>query len=134
MTSENEKSDLHSHHEELVGGPYNQMKSIFESSEQPMYLYLDDTHKTCNQKFASLLGYKTPNEWASVEELSDLVEEESMKSLAAAYNEAMTRKVGSTINVEWRKKSGDKVDTSVILVPIAYDGHLFALHFVSPKA
>jgi len=113
---------------------YNQMKSIFESSEQPMYLYLDDTHKTCNQKLASFLGYKTPNEWASVEEFSDLVEEKSMKSLAAAYNEAMTRMVGSTINVEWRKKSGDKVDTSVILVPIAYDGHLFALHFVSPKA
>jgi len=132
MTSENEKSDLHSHHEELVGGLYNQMKSIFESSEQPMYL--DDTHKTCNQKLASLLGYKTPNEWASVEEFSDLVEEKSMKSLAAAYNEAMTRKVGSTINVEWRKRSGDKVDTSVILVPIAYNEHLFALHFVSPKA
>jgi carbohydrate-binding DOMON domain-containing protein len=134
MTSENEKSDLHSHHEELVGGLYNQMKSIFESSEQPMYLYLDDTHKTCNQKLASLLGYKTPNEWASVEEFSDLVEEKSMKSLAAAYNEAMTRMVGSTINVEWRKKSGDKVDTSVILVPITYSEHLFALHFVSPKA
>ena len=134
MTSDNEKSDLHSHHEELVGGLYNQMKSIFESSEQPMYLYLDDTHKTCNQKLASLLGYKTPNEWASVEEFSNLVEEKSMKSLAAAYNEAMTRKVGSTINVEWRKKSGDRVDTSVILVPIAYDEHLFALHFVSPKA
>jgi carbohydrate-binding DOMON domain-containing protein len=134
MTSENDKSDLHSHHEELVGGLYNQMKSIFESSEQPMYLYLDDTHKTCNQKLASLLGYKTPNEWASVEGFSDLVEEKSMESLAAAYNDAMTRMVGSTVNVKWLKKSGDKVDTSVILVPIAYNEHLFALHFVSPKA
>jgi len=57
-----------------------------------------------------------------------------MESLAAAYNDAMTRMVGSTVNVKWLRKSGDKVDTSVILVPIAYNEHLFALHFVSPKA
>jgi hypothetical protein len=57
-----------------------------------------------------------------------------MESLAAAYNDAMTRMVGSTVNVKWLKKSRDKVDTSVILVPIAYNEHLFALHFVSPKA
>ena len=73
MTSNNEQSDLHSHHEELVRGLYNQMKTVFESSEQPMYLYLDDAHKTCNQKLASLLGYKTPEEWTSAPDFSDLV-------------------------------------------------------------
>lgn len=133
MVSKNEQSDLHSHHEELVRGLYNQMKPVFDSSEQPMYLYLDDTHKTCNQKLASLLGYKGPDEWTSVEEFSDMVEDESMKSLATAYQYAMTRMVGSTINVTWRKKSGGKVDSSVILVPVAYNEHLFALHFISPK-
>ncbi len=133
VSSDNEQSDLRSHHEELIRGFYNQMKTVFESSEQPMYLYLDDTHKTCNQKLASLLGYRTPDEWNNVPEFSDLVEEKSMESLATAYQDAMTRKVGSTINVTWQKKSGGKVDTSVILVPMAYNGHLFALHFVSPK-
>jgi len=133
MVSKNEQSDLHSHHEELVRGLYNQMKPVFDSSEQPMYLYLDDTHKICNQKLASLLGYRGPDEWTSVEEFSDMVEDESMKSLATAYQYAMTRMVGSTINVTWRKKSGGKVDSSVILVPVAYNEHLFALHFISPK-
>jgi carbohydrate-binding DOMON domain-containing protein len=133
MTSNNEQSDLHSHHEELVRGLYNQMKTVFESSEQPMYLYLDDAHKTCNQKLASLLGYKTPEEWTSAPDFSDLVEEKSMESLVTAYQDAMTRMVGSTVDVTWQKKSGGKVDTSVILVPVAYNEHLFALHFVSPK-
>ena len=133
MVSKNVQSDLHSHHEELIGGLYDQMKPVFESSDQPMYLCLDDTHKICNQKLASLLGFKTPDQWTSVREFSDLVEEKSMKSLVTAYNDAMSRMVGSTINVTWRKKSGGKVDSSVILVPVAYNGHLFALHFISPR-
>lgn len=134
MASKNERSNLHPHHEELISGLYNQMKSIFESSDQPMYLYLDDAHKICNQKLASLLGFETPTDWASVREFSDLVEEKSMNSLVTAYQDAMTRMVGSTINVTWRKKPGGKVDSNVILVPVAYSEHLLALHFISPKA
>jgi len=41
--------------------------------------------------------------------------------------------IGSTIDLTWKKKSGGTVDSTVILVPVAYDGHLFALHFLSPK-
>lgn len=50
------------HHEELANGFYNQLKQIFDSSEQAIYLYLDDNHKVCNKKFASLLGYNSPEE------------------------------------------------------------------------
>ena len=42
----------------------------------------------------------------------------------------MQSMVASTINVLWRKKSAGTVETTVILVPISYKGHLFALHFV----
>jgi len=122
------------HHEELIAGLLDQIRIIFESSEQPMYLYLDDTHKACNQKFASLLGYKTPEEWARVKEFTALVAEESAETLVTAYRSAMERKIGSTIGVMWKRKSGGTVDTSVILVPVAYSEHLFALHFVSPRA
>jgi len=122
------------HHEELMAGFLDQLRLVFESSEQPMYLYLDDTHKACNQKLASLLGYSTPREWAGVEEVSDLVAEKSTKDLVSAYQDAMDRKIGSTIEVTWRTKFGGTVDTTVILVPVAYKEHLFALHFISPRA
>jgi len=117
-----------------MAGFLDQLRLVFESSEQPMYLYLDDTHKACNQKLASLLGYGTPQEWARVEEFSDLVAKESAKDLVSAYQDAMDRKIGSTIEVTWRTKSGGTVDTTVILVPVAYKEHLFALHFISPRA
>lgn len=122
------------HHEELISGFLDQIRIVFESSEQPMYLYLDDTHKACNQKFASLLGYRTPEEWAREKEFTALVAEKSAETLVTAYQSAMERKIGSTIGVTWKRKSGRTVDTTVILVPVAYKEHLFALHFVSPKA
>jgi len=44
------------HHEEVVKGLYEQMKPVFDSSEQPIFLYLDDNHKACNRKFAKMLA------------------------------------------------------------------------------
>ena len=123
----------HQHHEELIGGVFEQLKEIFEKSEQAIYAYLDDKHKVCNQNFASLLGYKSPDEWAKVEDSFPdvLVAEKSQDTLVRTYRNAMEKMVGSTIKVTWKKQSGGTVDTTVILVPIAFQGHLFALHFVS---
>jgi len=133
MASKSEKSEVDIHHEELISGLLNQMKVIFESSEQPMYLYLDDNHWACNKRFADLLGYKSPEELVSLELhfMDVLVSEKSQDSLVTAYGNAIERKVGSTIEVTWKKNNGRTVDTNVILVPVAYDGHLFALHFLS---
>ena len=123
----------HQPHEELIRGISEQMKSILESSEQGVYLYLDDIHKVCNKKLASLLGYRSPDEWARVEDSFPevLVDERSRETLVNAYRKAMEKMVASTIELTWKKKSGGTVDTTVVLVPIAYSGHLFALHFVS---
>lgn len=133
MTTKNKKSDLDIHHQELISGFLNQMEIIFESSEQPLYLYLDDNHWACNRRFADLLGYKSPEELVSqgLPFLDALVFEKSQDSLVTAYINAMEKKVGSTIEVTWKKNDGRPVDTNVILVPAAYDRHLFALHFLS---
>ena len=120
------------HHEELIVGISTQMKGILDSSQQAVYIYLDDIHKVCNEKFASLLGYRSPEEWAKVEDAFEIfVDRGSQETLASAYNQAMEKLIPANIKVTWKKKSGGTVATSVVLVPIAYDDHLFALHFVS---
>ena len=123
----------HQPHEELIRGISEQMKSILESSEQGVYLYLDDIHKVCNKKLASLLGYRSPDEWARVEDSFPevLVDERSRETLVNAYRKAMEKMVASTIELTWKKRSGGTVDTTVVLAPIAYSGRLLALHFVS---
>ena len=72
--------DEHQHHEDLVEGITQQMKQVLDKSGQAIYLYLDDTHKVCNKKFADMLGYKSPKEWAETEApLSDVVEEDQQE-------------------------------------------------------
>lgn len=121
-------------HEELIEGFYGQLKAIFENSDQAMYLYLDDVHTVCNDRLADLLGLDSPDDWASADPSPMVfVAPKSRQTLVTAYQNAMERYVGSAINVTWQRKSGGTVDTKVILVPISYEGHLFALHFISPS-
>jgi len=94
------------HHEELVKGLYEQMKTVLEGSEQPIFIYLDDNHKACNNKFAALLGFKSPQEWAAIEGfLEPCVAEKSRDALMNAYWAAMKKMVASTNQITFIKKT-----------------------------
>lgn len=118
---------------DLLGELAQQFQPIFTSSKQAIYIYFDDDHKVCNEKFASLLGYGSAKEWAEMEGSfpSLFIDAKSQETLIDAYQAAMQNMVASTTKVQWKKKSGESIDTTVILVPLSYKGHLFALHFVS---
>jgi carbohydrate-binding DOMON domain-containing protein len=120
------------HHDELVKGLYDQMKPIMEGSDQPIFIYLDDNHKACNKKFASMLGFKSPQEWAEKQGFLEVyVDEKSRETLASAYWQAMEKKVASTIPMTWIKKDGAAMDSTLILVPMFFEGHMFSVHFVT---
>lgn len=123
----------HEHHAELLEGFSKEQKQIFDSSSQGIYAFLDDGCIVCNKKFATLLGYSSADEWAKVPETftKAFVDAKSQQTLVTAYQNAMEKMEGATIKVAWKKKSGGTVDTTVILVPIAYQDHLFAFHFIS---
>ena len=122
------------HHEELVKGLYQQMKPILEKSEQPIFIYLDDNHKACNNKFAAMLGYKSPQEWAEIGGFLDVfVVERSRETLSTAYWNAMNKMVASTIQLTLMKKGGGTLETTMVLVPIFFSGHLFSVHFVTSE-
>ncbi len=127
--------DAHKHHEELIQGLADQLKEILDTSRQAIYLYLDDAHKACNQNFSALLDYPSPIEWAAVTKPFPqvFVAEVSQPVLIDAYQMAMQQKIGSTFPVTWQKKTGDTVETTVILVPITFQDHLFAVHFIEKK-
>jgi len=123
------------HHEELVNGLYEQMKPILEKSEQPIFIYLDDNHKACNEKFASMLGFKSPQEWADKQGFLEVyVTEKSRETLSTAYWNAMQKMVASTIPMTWIKKDGASIDSTMILVPMFFEGHMFSVHFVTNTA
>jgi len=120
------------HHEELVNGLYEQMKPILDKSEQPIFIYLDDNHKVCNNKFASMLGFKSLKEWAEKQGFLEVfVTEKSRETLSSAYWTAMKKMSASTILITWMKKDGSSMDSTIILVPVFFEGHMFSVHFVT---
>ncbi len=120
------------HHVELVQGISEQLKTILDKSEQAIYVYLDDTHKTCNKKFASLLGYNSVKQWADIEApLADVVKTDQ-KKVVAAYEKAMGKMAASSIDIKFKNiKTGEEIKANMIMVPMSFNGHLFAVHFLS---
>ena len=120
------------HHEELLKGITEQMKLVLEKSEQAIYIYLDDNHKVCNKKFADLLGYKSPKEWADADApLSDVVEEDQ-QSVIDVYMDASEKMLASSIEVRVKNvKTGKIVKTRMIIAPVGHAGHVFTAHFFS---
>ncbi|HLB27771.1 MAG TPA: hypothetical protein VJK47_01020 [Dehalococcoidales bacterium] len=120
------------HHETLTKGITKELKPIMDKSPQGIYVYLDDTHKACNKKFADLLGYKSAKEWAAIEApLADVVEADQDKVIEA-YGNATEKMLGSSLDIRFKNvKTGKAVKANMIMVPIAYDGHIFAMHFLN---
>lgn len=127
--------DHHHNHGDLAQGFYTEQKEIFDASPQGMYVFFDDDTRVCNDIFATMLGYASSKEWSTLKidtSFPDVfVAEKSQQELVDAYQKAMENGAAATVNVSWKKKSGGTIDTTVILVPILYQGHALALHFVS---
>jgi len=118
------------HHESLVEGIAKEQKELLEKSEQGIFIYLDDTHKVCNEKFAAMLGYSSAKEWAETDApLADVVQEDQ-DAVVAAYENTMAKLVASSLAVSVKNvKTKRRIKMQLVLVPIAYAGHLFAIEF-----
>jgi PAS domain-containing protein len=120
-------------HETTIEEVRKQFGTILNESKQAIYVYLDDTHKLCNERFASMLGYESADEWSRVTKpfTEVFVQEGSRHPLVSAFQEAMESKNASAIHVTWKKKAGGNINTQVILVPISVKGELLALHYIT---
>ena len=120
------------HHEELVKGISEQMKPILDKSPQAIYIYLDDNHKVCNKKFADLLGYKSPKEWADTEApLADVVGEDQ-QGVIDAYMNASEKMIANGLEVRLKNLKTNKIiKTRMIVAPIGHAGHVFTVHFLN---
>lgn len=127
--------DQHEHHNNVMQSVAEEYQDILANSEQAIYIYLDDSHKICNKKFAMLLGYESEDEWAKIETSfpDTFVADESQETLVSAFQDAMEKSVASVNKIVWKKKDTTTVKSSVVLVPISQNGELFALHFVSSE-
>jgi hypothetical protein len=120
------------HPEDLVANVAEHMQPILAKSKQGIYLYLDDNHKICNKKFADMLGYESPREWANTgAPLSDILEEDQDKVIKT-YTDASEKLTAGAVDVKAKNIKTEKIiSLKMIIVPFAYAGHIFTAHYFS---
>lgn len=103
---------------------------VLDNSPQAIYVYLDDVHKICNQKFADLLGYESIQDWVDNQApVSDVLESDQDK-IIEAYGKASRNFEASQVLVSVVAKDGSKKKVNVLMVPLSYRDEVFVLHFI----
>jgi len=121
------------HHEHLIAEIAEMFEPVFKNSPQAIYIYLDDEHKICNDKFIKLLGYKSIKEWVDNEYPVDDIDPKDQEKGIKAYMDASRKLKASILEGTWVRKDGKKIQTEVIMAPITYKNEVFVIHFISVK-
>lgn len=117
-------------HENLIEELYEQYQPLMELSSDPMYLYLDDVHKVCNEKLASMWGF-TQDQWNRTSPfLDNLVAEESRFKMSSNYRDARTDFKPATFGFTGRRKDGSTFDAEAAMAPISYKNEFFTLNLI----
>ncbi|XHH09453.1 MAG: PAS domain-containing protein [Candidatus Bathyarchaeia archaeon] len=129
---ENTEQDLKDSRQLLISGLYNQMRKVLDSSGQPVFIYLDDTHRACNERFAEFLGYESPQDWSSTEGFLDVFvdDEASRNAFMTAYWSAVNNMNAASVQLTWRRKDNSKVKSTMVIIPMIYNGQILSVHFI----
>jgi PAS domain S-box-containing protein len=118
-------------HDDAIPRVAEHLAPVFEASPDGVYVWLDETHWTCNEKLAGMFGY-------SVEELENapgllqrLVHEDDQELFSWNYwNRVQALAFPVTFRISGVRKDGSTFPAETEMIPLAYGGHTIAYHFV----
>ncbi len=118
-------------HRDVMRELIEQFRPIMEQSPDGVYLWLDEAHKTCNERLASFFGY-TVEEWCATQPfLENFVAEEDRAIFSWNYhNRVATLAFPVTFRFRGLRKDGSRFSAETEMIPITYRGHAVAYHFV----
>jgi PAS domain S-box-containing protein len=118
-------------HELVLNGLLEQFMPVFSHSADGVYLYLDDNHKVCNKRMADMFGL-TVAEWSQAPSfLERFVAPEDRETFASNYRDhvaALNRPV--TFRFHAVRKNGETFLAETEMIPVSWNGHPIAYHFV----
>jgi PAS domain S-box-containing protein len=108
------------------------LRPIFDSSPDGVYVWLDEEHWICNERFARMFGYDSPDELNDTPYLLQrIVHEKDQEQFSWSYwNRVQTLAFPTTLRFRGVRKDASEVQAESDMIPLAYGGHTFAYHFV----
>ena len=123
----------HAHsHDSLLDRLLEHLGPVFDNSVDGVYVFVDDATAACNQKCAKLWGYATPAEWAKASPFMDkLVADSDQEAVAEQYQSHIPNLAGPVrFRFKGKKKDGSPVTIETDMIPLSFEGHAVAYHFV----
>ena len=108
------------------------LRPLFDASPDGMYVWLDEEHWVCNQRFADLLGFDSPDELNDTPHfLQRMVDEDDQQHFSWNYwNRVQALAFPTTFRFRGMRKDGSTFQAETDMIPFTYGGHTFAYHFV----
>jgi PAS domain S-box-containing protein len=118
-------------HDEVIPQLAEHLRPIFESSPDGVYVWLDETHWTCNERFAALFGYGVDEVENRPHFLQAFVHADDQEVFAWNYgNRIDARAFPVTFRFRGVRKDGTEVQAETDMIPLTFGGHTVAYHFV----
>jgi PAS domain S-box-containing protein len=118
-------------HEDVLNALEANFRPILDRSPQGVYLWLDETHKLCNERLARMFGY-TVAEWRAVPAfLEYFVTPEDRERFSDNFYRSV-HELTAPITFRFRalRKDGSTFLAETDMIPIVYQSHQIAYHFV----
>jgi len=108
------------------------LRPVFESSPDGVYVWLDEEHWVCNERFAAMFGYDSPAELNDTPRLLQrLVHPDDQELFSWNYwNRIQALTFPATLRFRGTRKDGSHCQVETDMIPLSFGGHTFAYHFV----
>ena len=118
-------------HEEVTDQLVEHLRPVFDGSPDGVYVWLDETHWVCNQRFAEIFGYGAPSELNNTPHLLQrIVDEEDQGAVSYNYwNRVQPLAFPVTFRFRGVRADGGSVLVETDMIPLTFGGHTFAYHF-----
>jgi PAS domain S-box-containing protein len=122
-------------HAEVIEELAQQLGPVLAQSPDGVYLWLDETHKLCNERLAAMFGYSV-EEWCLTEPfLERFVAPEDREVFSWNYfNRVAELAFPVTFRFTGVRKDGSTFAAETDMIPISWNGRPVAYHFVQEIA
>jgi len=118
-------------HEDVIPELADHLRPVFESSPDGVYVWLDETHWTCNERLAAMFGYTVEELENTPHFLQRLVHEDDQGMVSWNYwNRVQELAFPVTLRFRGKRKDGMGVRCETEMIPLTSGGHTVAYHFV----
>jgi len=118
-------------HEDVIPQLAGHLQPIFESSPDGVYVWLDETHWTCNERLAALFGSTVDELENSPSLLQRFIHEDDQGNFSWNYwNRVQAQAFPVTFRFTGVRSDGSTFQAETEMIPLSYGGHVVAYHFV----